>query len=218
MPLPAAIAEFMHKHKVATDEIWAVPGGRAYAVKHAALERIAFQNNIVFGLPQIIEADGANGIATMIVTGKLGDFEQWSIGEASPKNNRNAYAFAMAEKRAKDRVILKLLNIHGILYSEEEADDFKRQEKGDLIPSNNPTFISNGKPKAANALKKENPNRWNEIVDMLHGAETLDDLEEAVAMVKGEVAGWPDIWRSALNDKYVECKNDLKAKQLRGAA
>ena len=129
MPLPAAIAEFMQKHKVGTDEIWAVPGGRAYAVKHSALERIAFQNDIVFGLPQIVEADGANGIATMIVTGKLGDFEQWSIGEASPKNNKNAYAFAMAEKRAKDRVILKLLNIHGILYSEEEADDFKRQDK-----------------------------------------------------------------------------------------
>lgn len=129
MPLPHAIAEFMQKHKVGSDEIWAVPGGRAYAVKHSALERIAFQNNIVFGLPQIVEADGANGIATMIVTGKLGDFEQWSIGEASPKNNKNAYAFAMAEKRAKDRVILKLLNIHGILYSEEEADDFKRQDK-----------------------------------------------------------------------------------------
>lgn len=139
MPLPAAIAEFMHKHKVGTDEIWAVPGGRAYAVKHAALERIAFQNNIVFGLPQIIEADGANGIATMIVTGKLGDFEQWSIGEASPKNNKNAYAFAMAEKRAKDRVILKLLNIHGILYSEEEADDFKRQDKA---PANDDQTIS----------------------------------------------------------------------------
>ncbi len=86
MPLPAAIAEFMHKHKVGTDEIWAVPGGRAYAVKHAALERIAFQNNIVFDPPQIVEADGANGIATMIVTGKFGDFTAWSIGEASPKN------------------------------------------------------------------------------------------------------------------------------------
>ena len=45
----------------------------------------------------------------------------------SPKNNKNAYPIAMAEKRAKDRVILKLLAAHGDLYSEEEADDFKRQ-------------------------------------------------------------------------------------------
>jgi hypothetical protein len=218
MPLPSAIAEFMHKHKVATDEIWAVPGGRAYAVKHAALERIAFQNNIVFDLPQIVEADGANGIATMIVVGKLGDFEQWSIGEASPKNNKNAYAFAMAEKRAKDRVILKLLNVHGILYSEAEADDFKRQEKGDLIPANNQTFTGNGKPKASNAIKKENPVRWNEIVDMLRGAVTLEELQEVGAMVKGEVANWPDNWRSLLADEYHECQMALKQQQIRGAA
>ncbi len=33
----------------------------------------------------------------------------------------------MAEKRAKDRVILKLAGIHGLVYSEEEADDFKPQ-------------------------------------------------------------------------------------------
>ena len=32
----------------------------------------------------------------------------------------------MAEKRAKDRVILKLVGLHGHVYSEEEADDFKK--------------------------------------------------------------------------------------------
>ena len=33
----------------------------------------------------------------------------------------------MAEKRAKDRVILKLLNMAGDYYSDAEADDFKRE-------------------------------------------------------------------------------------------
>jgi hypothetical protein len=33
----------------------------------------------------------------------------------------------MAEKRAKDRVILKLIGLHGLAYSEEEADDFKQE-------------------------------------------------------------------------------------------
>ena len=32
----------------------------------------------------------------------------------------------MAEKRAKDRVILKLIGLSGDVYSEEEADDFKQ--------------------------------------------------------------------------------------------
>ena len=34
----------------------------------------------------------------------------------------------MAEKRAKDRVILKLLGIAGDMYSEEEADEFKEKK------------------------------------------------------------------------------------------
>jgi len=218
MPLPAAIAKFMQDHKVGTDEIWAVPGGRAYAVKHAALERIAFQNSIHFALPQILENDGANGVVAMLVTATMGDFSTWSIGEAAPKNNKNAYAWAMAEKRAKDRCILKLLNIHGVLYSEDEADDFKRQEKGDLIPANNQTFTGNGKPKASNAIKKENPARWNEIVEMIRSAVSIEELQEVRAMVKGEVANWPDNWRSLLADEYHEIQTILKQQQIRGAA
>ena len=49
------------------------------------------------------------------------------MGEASPKNNKNAYPWAMAEKRAKDRVILKLIGLHGLVYSEQEADEFKSE-------------------------------------------------------------------------------------------
>lgn len=218
MPLPAAIAEFMQKYGVASDEVWPVPGGRSYAIKHSALERVAFQHNITFDMPQIIEADGANGVATMIVKGRLGEFEQWSMGEASPKNCKNSYIWSMAEKRAKDRVILKLLNVHGAIYSEDEADDFKRQEKGDLIPANNQTFTGSGKPKASNAIKKDNPARWNEIVEMLRGAVTLDELQEVGAMVKGEVANWPDNWRSLLADEYHECQTVLKQQHIRGAA
>jgi len=61
----------------------------------------------------------------MVVTGQMGDRLEWSVGEAAPANNKNAYPWAMAEKRAKDRVILKLIGLHGLAYSEEEADDFK---------------------------------------------------------------------------------------------
>jgi hypothetical protein len=46
----------------------------------------------------------------------------------------------MAEKRAKDRVILKLLGIAGDMYSEEEADEFKQatpQEKAKATRSVN---------------------------------------------------------------------------------
>jgi hypothetical protein len=54
-----------------------------------------------------------------------------TYGEASPKNNKNAYPYAMAEKRAVDRAILKLLGLHGFIYSEEELDSsqFKDEDK-----------------------------------------------------------------------------------------
>ncbi len=48
-----------------------------------------------------------------------------TFGEAAPMNNSNGYPVAMAEKRAKDRVILKLVGLHGDVYSEDEADEFK---------------------------------------------------------------------------------------------
>ena len=41
----------------------------------------------------------------------------------------------MAEKRAKDRVILKLVGLHGDVYSEEEADDFKAAKPKEAAPS-----------------------------------------------------------------------------------
>ena len=42
-------------------------------------------------------------------------------------NNKNSYPYAMAEKRAKDRVILKLIGVAGFVYSEDEADAFKEE-------------------------------------------------------------------------------------------
>jgi hypothetical protein len=121
-----AIADFQAKYKVAEDELWEVHGS-TWCVKHKALERIAAEVGIVWEKPELKVCDMAQGLIAILVGGRLGEHVEFSFGEASPKNNKNAYPIAMAEKRAKDRVILKLLAVHGDLYSEEEADDFKRQ-------------------------------------------------------------------------------------------
>lgn len=121
-----AVKDFMVKFKIAKDEIWEVHGS-TWVVKHKALERVAGEVGIVWDRPAMIEHDAANKIAVICVFGKLKDRAEWSIGEASPANNKNAYCYAMAEKRGKDRVILKLLDGHGSLYSESEADEFSEQ-------------------------------------------------------------------------------------------
>jgi len=120
-----AVMSFMEKYGVESDEIWEVHGS-TWVVKHKALERVAAEVGIVWEKPELKVCDMAAGLIAILVGGKLGEHVEYSFGEASPKNNKNAYPIAMAEKRAKDRVILKLLAAHGDLYSEEEADDFKR--------------------------------------------------------------------------------------------
>lgn len=103
-----------------------------FVLLHKALEKVAAHRNIKFDPPQIVEADVSQKQCVMIVTGHMGDVSEWSIGEAAPYNNKNSYPFAMAEKRAKDRVILKLVGLHGDVYSEEEADDFKASKPAQM--------------------------------------------------------------------------------------
>jgi hypothetical protein len=93
-------------------------------IKHYALERLATEKGIEFDPPLVIESDIANKGIAVSVTAHLEEKTEWSIGEAAPYNNVMNYPYAMAEKRAKDRVILKLLDVHGQVYSQEEADDF----------------------------------------------------------------------------------------------
>jgi len=124
-------------------DYWSLPQNPSITIlTHKALERIAAHEGVVLDPPQIIEADGANKHATILVTGHLGDKTEWSFGEASPLNyktgnNSAAYPWAMAEKRAKDRVILKLVGLHGDVYS--SVDDFEAdQRQNDQAPKPKP--------------------------------------------------------------------------------
>ena len=121
-------------------DFWELPQKKGtWLVKHAALELAAAQADIRFDMPTIIEADSAGGIAAVAVQGQMGDRFEWSIGECSPKNNKNAYPWAMAEKRGKDRVILKLIGIHGLVYSEDEMSD-----AGDIRPPRQDAPVGGG--------------------------------------------------------------------------
>ena len=101
----------------------------AWIALHKFLERVAQRMSIVFDEPKVMNCTESE--VALYVRGstfaKMGEpiNQAWSIGEASIKNCKNDYRWAMAEKRAKDRVILKLLGIAGDMYSEEEADEFK---------------------------------------------------------------------------------------------
>ena len=103
-----------------------------YVLLHKALEKVAVHRKIVFKEPTILECNSDKKVVSLLVTGNMGDKSEWSIGEASPSNNKNSYPYAMAEKRAKDRVILKLVGLHGDVYAEDEADSFKEERPEEI--------------------------------------------------------------------------------------
>lgn len=112
---------------LADSDFWELPQKKGtWVARHAALETAAVKAKITFENPVIVEANSEAGIAVISVRGfVLNDSarSEWSLGEASPKNNKNAYPWAMAEKRAKDRVIIKLIGINGLVYSEDEMSE-----------------------------------------------------------------------------------------------
>lgn len=121
--LDPAIGDVLKTFGYDAKAVWDCHG--TWVVYHKILEQIAAKAGIRFDAPTVIEGNAVAKVAVICVTGRLGEKSEWSFGEATPANNKNAYPYAMAEKRAKDRVILKLIGLHGLAYSEEEADEFK---------------------------------------------------------------------------------------------
>lgn len=132
--LDPRLLEILEKyHPNPRSAVWDCHG--TLVIYHKAVEVIAASAGIKFMKPEIIVSDQATKHVAILVTGVLGeDTFEWSIGEAAPYNNKNGYPFAMAEKRAKDRVVLKLLGLHGEIYSEDEADDFKNSAPEEVVP------------------------------------------------------------------------------------
>ena len=145
------------------DCLWDCHG--TWVLKHYACERLAAHNGITWNDPVLIENDSDAGKVVIKLWGYLGDKSEFTFGEATPKNSKNAYPYAMAEKRAKDRIILKLIGFHGEIYSEDEAEEFeeevKAQEKAEkkkeqeIIDTS--VYGKIGKKKATAEIKKLTP-------------------------------------------------------------
>jgi len=191
-----AVMDFMAKYKIDSDEIWEVHGA-TWVVKHKALERVAVEVGIVWLRPEVITCDLANKIAVICAYGKIGEREEWSFGEATPANNKNSYAMAMAEKRARDRVILKLLVSHGALYSEAEADEFaeQRPEKRGELP------------------KKDAKGVYAKLQGEIQSAVSRDQLKTWGVANKDRIAVLPEDWQDILRLQFEEQMADLRQRE-----
>ena len=129
------IKEIANEFNLTKSDFWELKrGGKsAWILTHDACEKIAYQKGIVFETPQIFRDNNSN--VAMLGTGVLGDRTEWTTGEASPTNCKMSYNWAMAEKRLKDRLTLKLINAYEYgIYSEVEADSFTRSTGAEKEP------------------------------------------------------------------------------------
>lgn len=201
MSLDPRIEAIRKEYGLDKDDFWQIPQNKQWVAKHAALEVVATKAGVQFSMPTIIEADTDKGIAVLAVSGTLGNRSDWSTGEASSKNCKNAYPWAMAEKRAKDRLVLKLVGIHGLVYSEEEADDFAR-----------PATKSSAQLKRDGSWEKIMADLEADLVDVNSGA-ALDNLRKSY-LDQAERDGWTAAWRAALLDRLEGCEADIRRESL----
>jgi hypothetical protein len=111
--------EFNKKYSLTDKDYWPCHGKPV--ILHSACEKVAIKDGIKSLDLEIIEINSEKRIAVIKCSGKLKDRTEVSFGESNPKNTMSAYPVAMAEKRAKDRVILKLVGMGGLIYSESDV-------------------------------------------------------------------------------------------------
>ena len=181
--------------------VWSLPQNQnVMIVKHKALEKISSHLGMWFDAPKIIESDTEKKIVSLIVQGYIEDGKgknsAWSIGEVSQDNyktyaKQSTYPYAMAEKRAIDRVILKLLGVHGDFYSEEEADEFKKSDPPKSDPPKKESFDGKKeldklaeKDETVKEIKKHFPNA--EVVPFFGDIKYFKDLNDGEQKIVSE--------------------------------
>jgi len=136
--LPEKIKGILNQYGLGKEAVWDCHG--TWVMYHAPLEQIAAKAGVTYDDPTVIEADTKNKTATIMMRGHLpSGASEVTFGEASPQNCKNSYPWAMAEKRAKDRIVLKLVGLHGSVYSMDEADWQDKPPAPQAEPANEST-------------------------------------------------------------------------------
>jgi hypothetical protein len=100
-------------------------------ITRGGIEKIQAKNDIHVEYEEVVDwsspADDKYVVKATAYKRSAPEVKTVTYGEVSPKNNRNGYPIAMAEKRALSRAILKTsgLYAHGV-FGEDESDSFKR--------------------------------------------------------------------------------------------
>lgn len=205
------IRELFGKHNLPLrqNDVWSVQGNPV--VKHKALERLAAALKIKFDEPRVLRAERDEAVMLVVGHAAHNGASEWSVGECvvnvnyKVKGNMAAYPWAMAEKRAKDRVILKLAGLVGT-YSEDEADAFKNGN-GDADQDASPTNLL--ETIIAEPTKDEVA-LYESVEALLTGSKTVAELDHRIALSEKQIAALTESQRADLRRVYAFKKKALE--------
>ena len=212
--LDPRIEVIREKFGLSKTDFWELPQRPGtWVAKHAALEVAAVKAGIVFDMPVVLEKDAAGLITSIVVQGIMDGRTEWSIGETNPSNykvsgKQPSYPWAMSEKRAKDRVILKLIGIHGLVYSEDEMAD-------DVRPPRQDTPDEPAQPKT---LVKDQRVIWGELRDEIDACQSVEQLGVlwTSKLFQTEMKKLKDGWQTLLVEHKDAHKDILNGLPSRG--
>jgi hypothetical protein len=180
---------------------------------------MAAKAGVRFHRPEMVVNDPEKRTVVVCVEASMGEATEWSFGEVSPANNKNAYPYAMAEKRAKDRVALKLLGMSGLVYSEEEADDFRNSRPAAPATGNDNASQEppQAEPPAKSSAQLKRDNAWDILKTDLE--QDMVDVRTLVALERVKVIyrkrateeGWNAAFKSALKNEFDTYEDRIKA-------
>ena len=111
------------QYNLTTEDIFKNPSQGWTIITRAGIDKIQASAGIKVEY-EMISSDLTNVIIK--ATAVWQDRVIQTFGEASPKNTKNGYPVAIAEKRAMSRAVLKISGFYALgIMSEDESDDFK---------------------------------------------------------------------------------------------
>tara|TARA_R110000824_G_scaffold61271_11_gene163087 strand:- start:58 stop:708 length:651 start_codon:yes stop_codon:yes gene_type:complete len=187
------------------DVLWDCHG--TWVIYSRWIEEIGLAAGVVLDTPEIIHSDPVSKHVVILVRGKVSAKKQaWSFGEAAPYNNKNSYPYAMAEKRAKDRVILKLVGLHGHVYTREDIPDIQDGKPIWELKTEKPQ-VTKEKPQVTRGAPSGDAILQGLKADLLD-SDTTDELA-AVANAIGEDKRLSENHRSELRELWAEQKTRI---------
>ena len=212
MKIDPIVKDILNELKFNPSEcLWEKHG--ATCMKHRYIEIAGQNKGVSIDSLDEVEKNSAEGVVAIKCTASLGKAKVITYGEATPKNNKNGYPYAMAEKRAVDRAILKLIGIHGFVYSDDEVDDkFENVQVKKIEVKQEPKKDNIDKIYIATTLEviEKNPHKKNSTT-LRSDLENLKTRMFKVKLKNG--TKWDEFKKSKSYPLYVSLQNKHKPKR-----